>query len=383
MKALYRQLLITSFLAALATTAFPIFLPAYLDDIGLSNVEIGVSLAALYLTSAVLSIFVGYAEEKISKIKILVVSYFGYVLLPIFYLGVTGLVSIFFVRIYDGVISSLRYVSRYSILESKQAYETGINVSLNEALSNIGCLFGPLAAGVIAAYYGINMIFIIATLILFFTALHSLKMLKYSKHKFNHNIHFSLVFRELFHNKSLIILASVLLLFSVINSSKFMAITLYMKSMHFNSLFIGLVGSSFFFFMFIFELFSGYLEKGSRRNIFLILGLILCAGSYLLFSIISLNIYYILFLTLLFSLGTAFVRPAIFSDLVSIENNHTNIGTGILFFFSNIGSAIGLVISGILIQISFKLFFISGAGLLVLSSLISLFYLNKNLKVKS
>ena len=374
MKALYRQLIIVSFFVAFATTAFPIFIPAYLDELGLSNVEIGVSLAVLYMTSALLSLFVGYVEEKIDKIKILVSSYFGYVLLPLFYLNITGLASIFLVRIYDGVISSLRYVSRYSILESKKAYETGINVSLNEALSNIGCLLGPLAAGAVAAYYGINMIFIIASIILFFIALYSLKMLKFSKHKFNHNIHFSLVFRELFHNKSLIILSSVFLLFAIVNSSKFMVVTLYLKSIHFNNLLIGLVGSSFFFFMFLFELFSGYLEKESRRNIFLTVGLILCAGSYFLFSSLTLNLYTILFFSLLFSLGTAFVRPAIFANLVSIEKDNSNIGTGILFFFSNIGSAIGLVISGILIQISFKLFFISGAGLLLFSSFIVLIF---------
>lgn len=374
MEPLYRKLLITSFFVAFATTAFPIFIPSYLNEIGLSNLEIGISLALLYLTAAILSLFVGYFEEKIDKIKILISSYFGYALLPILYLSITNMASIFLVRIYDGFVSSLRYVSKYSILETKKAYRTGINVSINEALSNIGCLLGPFVAGIIALYYGIDMIFVIASIILFFTAIYSLRMLKFSSFKIN-KTKFSFLFKELLHDKPLVILSSVFLIFAIIDCSKFMAVTLYMKSLNFNNFSIGLIGSSFFFFTFLFEIFSGYLEKESRRNKLLTIGLLLCTLSIFLFSVISVNLYYLLFLALLFSLGTAFIRPAVFSDLVTIERGHYNIGTGIIFFFSNIGATIGLIASGILTQISFSLFFLFGSILLLISSLISLFYI--------
>ena len=273
MKPIHKNLFITSFFLSLATTAFPVFLPVYFNEIGLSNLNIGVSLAVLYLTSAMLSVFVGYFEEKISKIKILIFSYFGYVLLPIFYLNTSSLLSVLLIRAYDGVVSSLRYVSKYSILESKKANETGVNISLNEASSSIGCLLGPFIAGIIASYYGINMIFIISSIILFFTALYSIKMLKFTKNNnfilkklFHKKIHFLFVLKKLFHKKSLMMLSLIFLLFSIIDCSKFMIIALYMKSLNFNNFFIGLIGSSFFLFFFSFELFYGYLQKKFKRK---------------------------------------------------------------------------------------------------------------------
>ena len=239
MKSIYKNLLITSFFISLATTAFPVFLPVYFKELGLSNFEIGASLALLYLTSAILSVFVGYFEEKISKKKILIFSYFGYILLPIFYLNAANLISIFLVRIYDGIVSSLRYVSKYSILESKKSDETGINISLNEALSSVGCLLGPFIAGIVASYYGINMIFIISSIILFFTALYSARMLKFTKNNnfilkklFHKKTLFLSVLKKLFRKKSLMTLSLIFLLFAIIDHSKFMIIILYMKSLN-------------------------------------------------------------------------------------------------------------------------------------------------------
>ncbi|MCK5460286.1 MFS transporter, partial [Candidatus Parcubacteria bacterium] len=282
MKSIYKNLLITSFFISLATTAFPVFLPVYFKELGLSNFEIGASLALLYLTSAILSVFVGYFEEKISKKKILIFSYFGYILLPIFYLNAANLISIFLVRIYDGIVSSLRYVSKYSILESKKSDETGINISLNEALSSVGCLLGPFIAGIVASYYGINMIFIISSIILFFTALYSARMLKFTKNNnfilkklFHKKTLFLSVLKKLFRKKSLMTLSLIFLLFAIIDHSKFMIIILYMKSLNFNNFFIGLAGSSFFLFLFLFEIFYGYLQKKFKKNKFLALGLLL------------------------------------------------------------------------------------------------------------
>lgn len=381
MKSIYKNLLITSFFISLATTAFPVFLPVYFKELGLSNFEIGASLALLYLTSAILSVFVGYFEEKISKKKILIFSYFGYILLPIFYLNAANLISIFLVRIYDGIVSSLRYVSKYSILESKKSDETGINISLNEALSSVGCLLGPFIAGIVASYYGINMIFIISSIILFFTALYSARMLKFTKNNnfilkklFHKKTLFLSVLKKLFRKKSLMTLSLIFLLFAIIDHSKFMIIILYMKSLNFNNFFIGLAGSSFFLFLFLFEIFYGYLQKKFKKNKFLALGLLLYSFAYLLFPF-AINIFSILFLISLISLGIALIKPTIFSNLVTIEKDNSNIGTGIIFLFSNTGAAIGLIISGLITQVSFELFFIFGSMLLFVTGLISLFYL--------
>lgn len=375
MNPLYRSMVITTFLVSFATTAFPIFLPSYFSEIGLSNFEIGLSLAVLYITAALLSLLVGLSEERVSKVKILVTSYFFYALLPVLYLSISGFLSIILVRIYDGFVSSMRYVSRYSVLETRRAYSTGINVCTNEASSHLASLLGPLAAGVIAVYFGMGMIFAFATVILLVAAAYSIRMLKLHKIKPLRGVTLSLPFRELLSNRPLLVLSVIFLLFSMIGFSKFMAVTLYMKSLGFDGLAIGIVGSSFFFFMFLFELFSGRLEKKRLRNGLLVGGLLTSGLSVFLFSVSPTSLYFFLFLALLFSLGEAFIRPAIFSDLVAIEKDKSNVGTGILFFFSNIGGAIGLLLSGIITQISFQLFFVFGAGVLLVSSLIGLLYL--------
>lgn len=372
MKPIYKNLVVTSFFVSLATTAFPIFLPSYFNEIGLSNFEVGISLALLYFTTAILSLGIGFFEEKIDKIKILISSYFGYVLLPIFYLSIGGLISILLVRIYDGIVSALRYVSKYSILETETAHQTRVNVSLTEAASDLASFLGPILAGIVALNYGMNMIFVIASIILFVVAIYSIRFLKFSNHKFVTRRKISFSFKKLLRNRSLIILSIVFFLFSVVNVSKFMAITLYMKSLNFNNFTIGLIGGSFFFFTFLFQLFSGFWKMGQLRNKFLALGLLLCSLSMFLFSMDLVNLYYFLFLALLFSVGIALVRPITFANLAVIGDKKSYADTALLFFFFNMGAVIGLISAGLLTPISFNLFFIFGGIVLLISSGISL-----------
>ena len=374
MKELYKDLMIISFFLSFATAAFVVFLPSYFNELGLSYVQIGIALGFLHIIAAAGSLFVGYMEEEVDKIKILVTSYFGYAILPLLYLSVSGFLSALVARFFDGIATSLRYVAEYSLLESKKAYRTGVNISLDESLANLGGLLGPIFAGILALYYGIETIFVMALVIMLFVAVFSLRMLKFSKPPFNHKLSLS-IFREEFSHKPLMILSLLFLLFSTVDASKFLAVTLYMKTMGLDNLSIALVGSSFFFFTFLFELFSGYMEKKNRRNKLLGVGLLLCGLSMFLFSVSPLNIGYLLFLALLFSLGTALIRPAIFSDLISIEGAHPNIGTGIIFFFANVGAVIGFMLSGFLIETSFGLFFMTGSAVLLVSSVISLFYI--------
>ncbi len=375
MKNLFKTLLLTSFLLSFATTIFVVFLPSYFHELGLTYAEIGIALAAVNLVAAILSLYVGYLEEKIAKIKLLVLSYFGYVLLPIFYLLANSFASVLLVRFYDGAMSALRYVAKYSLLESKKAYDTGVNVSLNDSISFLGSLLGPIIAGVLILDFGMPSMFFLAFIITLPMALFSLRMLKYSKVHFNKKAKFSPLLKKAFHNKALLMLSFIFLLFAAIDASKFMAIPLYMKLYGFDQFLIGIVGSSFFFFTFLFELFSGYMETNKRRNIFLSAGLLLCALSIFLFITIPMEFAYLLLLALLFSLGTALVRPAIFSDLVAVNHTHPNIGTGVLLFFANIGAVLGLLVSGFLVEVSFDSFFIFAGFVLVITAFLSMFYL--------
>lgn len=380
MKHLYRNLLVTSFLLALPATSFAIFLPFYFDELGLSYVQIGVAMGILSITAALLSLYVGYLEEKMDKIKLLLSSYFGYAILPIFYLLAGNFMSVLMVRLYDGVLSSLRVVPTYSLLESKKAYETGVNVSLNEAVGNLGSVLGPLSAGIFILYFGIESLFFMSFLVFFIVALFGLKLLKYSKIKFNKKTKFSSLMNKEFRNKSLMAISLLFLLFTIIDASKFLAITLYMKSTGFNELFIGIIGGSFFFFTFLFELFSGYIETDNIRNKLLTVGLFLCALSVFMFAVLPANFHYLLFLSLVFSLGTALIRPAIFSDLVVYDHSHPNMATGVLIFFSYVGAMIGYILSGVLVEISFEFFFMFGGAVLLISSAISLYSLIREVK---
>lgn len=371
MKGLYRNLLVTTFLVSFATTIFTVFLPSYFDEIGLTYAEIGFSLGFLNLIAAFASLFVGYLEEEVDKIKILISSYFGYAVLPVLYLAVGSFMSTLFVRVVDAIATSLRYVAEYTILESKTAYRTGVNISLNESMTNLGSLLGPLFAGALALHYGIDVVFVVAFVVLLFVSLYSLRLLKFSKPQFNHKVNLSL-FKEEFSHKPLIILSLLFLLFSTVDASKFLAVTLYMKTHAFNDFLIALVAGSFFFFTFLFELFSGYMEKKATRNRLLTIGMLLCGSSIFLFSVVPPNLYYFLVFALFFSLGTAFIRPAIFSDLVSVGGGHPNIGTGIMFFFANIGGVIGLMAAGLLIGVSFDLFFIAAGLVLLAATILSL-----------
>lgn len=374
MKKFHLKLIITSFFLALTTTAFPVFLPVYFNEIGLSNFQIGLASAILYIVAAILSVFVGYLQEKIKNIKILISSYFGYALMPLLYLWAGSFLWIFLVKMYDGVISSLRYVGQYSALEQKSSYKTGINVSINEAFSNIASVLGPLGAGALALYWGTDSIFITSSIILFAISLYSLTLIKVRKEaKYARAEMHPFLLKKITKHKQLFLLCLVFMLFSLVNFSKFMGVTLFMKSNGFNDLDIGLIGGSFFFFIFLFELFSGRLEKEKHRKKFVFLGFILTSISMFLFSTTPTNLYLLLFFALLFSVGTAFIRPAIFSSLIVIENKHTRNGTGILFFFSNLGGALGLFISGIVTQNSFHYFFIFSGILLLFTAFLSNF----------
>ena len=189
MKELYKDLMIISFFLSFATAAFVVFWPSYFDELGLSYVQIGIALGFLHIIAAAGSLFVGYMEEEVDKIKILVTSYFGYAILPLLYLGVSGFLSALVARFFDGIATSLRYVAEYSLLESKKAYRTGVNISLDESLANLGGLLGPIFAGVLAFYYGIETIFVMALVIMLFVAVFSLRMLKFSKPPFYQNHH--------------------------------------------------------------------------------------------------------------------------------------------------------------------------------------------------
>jgi MFS family permease len=371
MKQLYKTLLFTSFLLSFSTTAFAIFIPLYFDEIGLSYVQIGLVLGLLNIAGGVMSLYVGYLEEKVDRIRILIASYFGYSMLPLLYLGVGGFISALLVSLYDGLISAVRYLSKYSILESRKAYETGVNVATNESLTNLGSLLGPLAAGFLVLHFGIESIFFMAFFMLLPLAFSSLRMLKYSKVKFNKKARFTSLLGKAFHNRSLLMLSFLYLLFIMVDSSKFLAMTLYMKASGFDEFLIAVVGSSFFFFMFLFEMFSGRLERDGIRKKFLTTGLLLCALTLYMFSAVPAEFDYFMLLALLFSLGTALVRPAIYSELVISQKSHSNIATGVLMFFAYIGAVIGLVVTGVLIDISFTSFFIFGAAVLLIASVLT------------
>jgi PPP family 3-phenylpropionic acid transporter len=380
MKRLYKDLLVTTFFLSFATGIFVVFLPSYFEELGLSYVQIGIVLAFVNIVAAFGSLLVGYMEEEVDKIKILLSSYAGYAILPILYLSVGGFLSSVVVRVCDGIATSLRYVAEYSLLESKAAYRTGVNVSMNEALSNLGSLVGPLFAGALALYYGIDSVFALSFVVLLFVLLYGLRLLKFSKPRYNQRMNLASIFREEFSHKPLMVLSILFLLFSIVDASKFLGVTLYMKTLGFSSISIAIVGSSFFFFTFLFELFSGSIERKRIRNTLLTAGMLLCGISIFLFSVLPSTLLYMLLLAFLFSLGTALVRPAIFSDLVSVERAHPNIGTGIIFFFANSGAVIGLALSGLLIETSFNLFFIASGALLIVSSVVSLMALRNIFK---
>lgn len=381
MKQLYKYLLVTSFLFSVAATTFGIFLPVYFDDLGLSYFEIGLAMAMLSVPAALMCLYVGYLEENLDKIKLLVASHFTYALLPVFYFLSSNFLSVIVVRLYDGFASSLKFVPTYTLLESKKAYKTGVNISLNESAMYLGGLIGPLIAGMLILQFDIKIIFVMAFVVLVPMALISLRMLKYSKISFNHKASFKDLMNREFRNKSFMVLSFVYLLFVTISSSRFLAVPLYMKASGFNEFFIAIVGSSMFFFTFLFEMFSGRLETDKLRNKLLTVGILLSAVSISLFPVVPLDLYYFIALALLFSAGVALVRPAVFSDVVMLDNSHSNVATGIIFFFGYLGAMIGNFLGGILLEISFSSFFFS-AGVILVSSAVGSIYLRTLVKQK-
>lgn len=367
MRKLYKKIAVTSFLVSLPTTFLLVFLPFFLQEKGLTTFQIGFALAFIYLVQFILSTAIGFAQAKIERIKILVGSYFGYIFLPFLYLNINGFLTALAVTTYDGIVSSMRFVSTYSLLENKKSYETGVNVSIVEAMTNLGSLLGPIMAGLIALYYGLDIVFFIASIVLSFAAAYSISLFKHVRKRKNFSSKgFVIEVKTLLKNKPFLVVILIYFFYSIIAFSRYMAITLYMDKLLYSTLAIGFVGSASFFFTFLFELFSGTIAKRKRRNRLLVLGLLLASAS-MLFPLTQSLAGFVL-LAMLFSLGTAFIVPATFANLAKYGDRDSYTDTGMLFSMSRLGGVIGLIASGAILLQSFSLFFYSSAIIMLLAS---------------
>jgi len=200
-------------------------------------------------------------------------------------------------------------------------------------------------------------------------------MLRYSKVSFNKKMGFTKLLKREFRNRPFMLLALVYMLFIIVSCSlRFLAVPLLMYEHGFTELSIAIVASSMFLFTFILEMVSGKIETDSMNNTLLTCGIVLGALAAFLFLVIPLELHYMVLAALLFSIAVALVRPAVFSDLVVLENSHSNMATGVLFFFGYGGALIGNVLGGLLLEISFDSFFVFAGSVLVLTALLSLYF---------
>ncbi len=168
----YGLFLLSESFLSFALGLFTPFLYVFLQDFGGSLEQFGFSIGILLLAAGITSYFAGKHSDKIGRKIFLVIG--GFVLSgTVFaYTLITSLVQLYALQIINGIVSSIQLTAETSFLGDITKKATrGKNVGKYHALIQVMAAIAIMAGGFIGGQLGVKIIFYIAALIMFISAL--------------------------------------------------------------------------------------------------------------------------------------------------------------------------------------------------------------------
>jgi len=170
-----RAIVITALVEAailFAYGTFETFLPLYALESGLSAYEIGIFLSSQVVTLAITKPFMGrFSDRHSRRPQIFAGAVIGAVSIAGFALFRTFLPLFGFSILFGLSISIVTSATAAHIADLSRAGARGSAMGILGSVMDIGHTTGPIAAGIIAAYFGFGAAFIGASLVLIFAAL--------------------------------------------------------------------------------------------------------------------------------------------------------------------------------------------------------------------
>lgn len=167
---------ISQFIAMVGMSAFVPFMPLYVFDLGINNIEeakiwSGLVFAGPYFLSILAVPIWGYLGDKYGKKLMMLRALFG-LTIAVFLMGFSqNIYHLFFLRIFQGAVSGIIAAALAFTSSNTPNAKTGYAIGILQSSQSAGNIVGPLIGGIISDFVGFRYTFIIVASLIFLSAL--------------------------------------------------------------------------------------------------------------------------------------------------------------------------------------------------------------------
>ncbi len=375
-----RNAALSHFLLMFGYKLFSLYFPLFLIAKGMSLPQVGYTYLLIYLTIAIFSPLVGFANHRINPAKLAIAGIAGYGIYSLGMIFILSPILFFFLQVVLGISAALFFVSFRAILMGYPLKNHDRSFGWFYSSPIYANILAPAIGALIIWKFGFTSIFILSFVIHFFNIffcsaclLKPAEALKDHGFKIQETVsNFQKIFKDIFQKN---VLPFLLISFSTLIVGGFYGafFVLYLKnSLSFSQNQILLFGSisSLVFVPISLLIIKRLAEKKSEKNIIeggFISGLssvLLGAGAGFL------NFLTVLTITTVGSIGDLMANSGRSGLFTKKMKNYPEETAAIDTIFSPLGTAIGSLLSGVLIGLlGFNLLFIFG-GLFILATTI-------------
>ena len=167
---------LSQFIAMVGMSAFVPFMPLFVFDLGVSNIEeakiwSGLVFAGPYFLSIITVPIWGHLGDKYGKKLMMMRALFG-LTIAVFLMGFSqNIYHLFFLRIFQGGVSGIIAAALAFTASNTPNEKTGYAIGILQSSQSAGNIVGPLIGGIISDLFGFRNTFIIVASLIFISAL--------------------------------------------------------------------------------------------------------------------------------------------------------------------------------------------------------------------
>jgi len=166
---------LSQFIAMVGMSAFVPFMPLYVFDLGINNIEeakiwSGLVFAGPYFLSIVTVPIWGYLGDKYGKKLMMLRALFGLTLAVFLMAYAQNIYQLFFLRVFQGAVSGIIAAALAFTASNTPNEKTGYAIGILQSSQSAGNIVGPLIGGIISDLVGFRYTFITVALLIFISA---------------------------------------------------------------------------------------------------------------------------------------------------------------------------------------------------------------------
>lgn len=168
----YRIFLFSNSVLAFAMGLFTPFWIIFLQDFGGSIEQFGFALGLMLFAQSTTSYFVGKYSDKLGRKIFLIIGGFILSFVVFGYTLITSLLHLYILQIVNGITNSIQMTIEATFLgDITKKISRGINIGKYHAIVGIMAAISMMVSGFIVGQLGVEIIFYITSLIIFFSTL--------------------------------------------------------------------------------------------------------------------------------------------------------------------------------------------------------------------